>query len=135
MEGPQLAVSIYSPESLKPVNLERIEHFRQEALRYGQEVVLYGPGDPYVTADRKSLLTLNRSNGGAVYFDDGVIVAKWSNADLADADLAAVLDEDPDVVILRHRIREQLYVSIMIAGALVLLVLMRVLCKAFIRIK
>ena len=135
MEGPLLAVSIYSPESLKPVNLERIEHFRQEALRYGQEVVLYGPGDPYVTADRKSLLTLNRSNGGAVYFDDGVIVAKWSNADLADADLAAVVDEDPDVVILRHRIREQLYVSIMIAGALVLLVLMRVLCKAFIRIK
>ena len=135
MEGPLLAVSIYSPESLKPVNLERIEHFRQEALRYGQEVVLYGPGDPYVTADRKSLLTLNRSNGGAVYFDDGVIVAKWSNTDLADADLAAVLDEDPDVVILRHRIREQLYVSIMIAGALVLLVLMRVLCKAFIRIK
>ena len=135
MEGPLLAVSIYSPESLQPVNQERIEHFEQEALRCGQEVVVYGPGDPYVTADRKSLLTLNRSNGGAVYFHDGVISAKWSNLELADADLAAVLDEDPDVLILRHRIREQLYVSIMIAGALVLLVLMRVLCKAFIRIK
>ena len=132
MEGPLLAVTIYSPERLKPVNLERIEHFKQEALRYGQDVVMYGPGDSYVTADRKSLLTLNRSNGGAVYFHDGVIVAKWSNVELADADLGAVLDEDPDVVILRHRIREQLYVSIMIAGALVLLILMRVLCKLFI---
>jgi len=134
MEGPLLAVTIYDPEKLEPEQLERIERFKQEALLRGHEVVVYGPTDDYEVADRKSLMTLNRSNGGAVYFNDGVIVAKWSNRELADIDLGAVLDEDPDVVILRHRIREQIYVSILIVGALVLLVIMRVICKSFIKV-
>ena len=135
MQGPVLAVTVYDPETLDAVKMERIERFRKNALLHGHEVVMYGPGGDYVTADRKSLMTLNRSNGGAVYFNDGAIVAKWANVELDDADLDAVLDEDPDVVILRHRIREQLYVSILIAGALVLMVLMRILCKAFIKLR
>jgi len=133
MQGPVLAVTVYSPEALTRENLDRIDQFRKAALLQGHEVVLYGPTDEYVTADRKSLMTLNRSNGGAVYFNDGTIVAKWANVELPDADLAAVLEEDPDVVILGHRIHEQLYVSILIAGALVLMALMRILCKAFIK--
>ena len=98
-------------------------------------MVVYGPSGDYVTADRKSLMTLNRSNGGAVYFNDGTIVAKWSNLELPEVDLPSVLDEDPDVLILRHRIREQLYVSILIIGALVLMAFMRILCKSFIIVK
>ena len=47
--------------------------------------------------------------------------------------LEAVLEEDPDVLILQHRIREQLYASIFLAGVLVLVVLMRVLCKLLIK--
>ena len=133
MQGPVLAVTVYSPEALTRENLDRIDQFRKAALLQGHEVIMYGPTDEYVTADRKSLMTLNRSNGGAVYFNDGTIVAKWANVELPDADLSAVLEEDPDVVILRHRIREQLYASILIAGALVLMALMRILCKAFIK--
>ena len=108
MEGPVLAVTIYNPEALDAGQLERIEHFKQAAALRGQEVVVYGPSGDYVTADRKSLMTLNRSNGGAVYFNDATIVAKWANLELPEVDLAAVLDEDPDVLILRHRIREHL---------------------------
>jgi len=135
MEGPVLAVTIYNPEALDAGQLERIEHFKQTAALRGQEVVVYGPSGDYVTADRKSLMTLNRSNGGAVYFNDATIVAKWANLELPEVDLAAVLDEDPDVLILRHRIREQLYVSILIAGALVLMAFMRIICKSFIIVK
>ena len=135
MEGPVLAVTIYNPEALDAGQLERIEHFKQAAALRGQEVVVYGPSGDYVTADRKSLMTLNRSNGGAVYFNDATIVAKWANLELPEVDLAAVLDEDPDVLILRHRIREQLYVSILIAGALVLMAFMRIICKSFIIVK
>ena len=80
-------------------------------------------------------MTLNRSNGGAVYFNDGMIVAKWANLDLDEADPGAVLAEDPDVLVLRNRIREQVYFSVLIAGALVLLVLFRVLCKLLVRNK
>ena len=133
MEGPVLAVSVHHPDALSDVNKERIEHFCQEAGLLGREVVRYGPTEDYETADWKSLLTLNRSNGGAVYFNDGVVVAKWANSELPQVDLASVLQEDPDVLILKHRIREQLYVSILIAGVLVMLVLLRVLCKLLIR--
>ena len=135
MEGPVLAVTVYSPEALHEEQLARMEQFRNAARLQGHEVMVYGPSGDYVTADRKSLMTLNRSNGGAVYFDDGTIVAKWSNLELPEVDLPAVLDEDPDVLILRHRIREQLYVSILIIGALVLMAFMRILCKSFIIVK
>jgi triosephosphate isomerase len=135
MEGPLLAVTIYNPDRLTPEMQENIEHFRKNALLHGQELVVYGPTDEYVTADRKSLMTLNRSNGGGVYFNDGTIVAKWANSELRDADLDLVMNEDPDVLILRYRIREQLYASILIAGTLLLLAMARVLCKSFIQLK
>ena len=135
MEGPVLAVTVYSPDALKPAQQARIDRFCQAAQRLGQEPVIYGPTEDYVTADRKSLMTLNRSNGGAVYFNDGMIVAKWANLELDDADLGGVLAEDPDVLVLRNRIREQVYFSILIAGALVLMVLSRVLCKLLVRNK
>ena len=135
MEGPLLAVTVYDPAGLTPERRDLIDHFRKDALLHGQELVVYGPTDEYVTADRKSLMTLNRSNGGAVYFNDGVIVAKWANSELRDADLDNVLGEDPDVIILRHRIREQLYLSILVAGTLLLLVMVRVLCKSFIHLR
>lgn len=135
MEGTVLAVSVYDPERMRPENWDRIATFRKAALLAGQEITVYGPSDEFVTADRKSLMTLNRSNGGASYFHDGMIVAKWSNLELPGVDLKEVLDEDPDVLVLRHRIREQLYISILLAGALVLMVLMRVLCKSFIELR
>ena len=135
MEGPVLAVTIYDPEALDADDQQRINVFRNEALLEGQEVVVYGPTEDYVTADRKSLMTLNRSNGGAVYFNDATIVRKWANRELPQARLAEVLAEDSDVLILRHRIREQLYVSILIVGALVLMTIMRVVCKSFIKVK
>jgi triosephosphate isomerase len=135
MEGPVLAVTIYDPEALDADDRQRINAFRNEALLEGQEVVVYGPTEDYVTADRKSLMTLNRSNGGAVYFNDATIVRKWANRELPQARLAEVLAEDSDVLILRHRIREQLYVSILIVGALVLMTIMRVVCKSFIKVK
>lgn len=135
MEGPLLAVTVYDPACLSAEDRDRIDFFRKEAQLHGQELVEYGPTDEYVLADRKSLMTLNRSNGGAVYFNDGVIVSKWANSELRDADLDAVLGEDPDVLILRHRIREQLYASILIAGTLLLVAMVRILCKSFIRLK
>ena len=61
-----------------------------------------------------------------------MIVAKWANSELRDADLDAVLGEDPDVLILKYRIREQIYASILVAGTLLLLVMVRILCKSFI---
>lgn len=135
MQGPVFAVTVYNPAALRPQQQARIDRFCQAVRKQGLEPVVYGPTENYETADRKSLMTLNRSNGGAVYFNDGMIVAKWANLDLDEADPGAVLAKDPDVLVLRNRIREQVYFSVLIAGALVLLVLFRVLCKLLVRNK
>jgi triosephosphate isomerase len=135
MQGPVLAVTVYNPDALRPEQQARIDRFCQAVRQQGLEPVVYGPTEAFETADRKSLMTLNRSNGGAVYFYDGMIAAKWANLELDDADPGSVLAEDPDVLVLRNRIREQVYFSILIAGTLVLLVLSRVLCKLLVRNK
>ena len=37
-------------------------------------------------SDYKTLLTLNRSNGGAVWFSDGYLIRKWARRALPDED-------------------------------------------------
>ena len=91
MQGPVFAVTVYNPAALRPQQQARIDRFCQAVRKQGLEPVVYGPTENYETADRKSLMTLNRSNGGAVYFNDGMIVAKWANLDLDEADPGAVL--------------------------------------------
>ena len=47
------------------------------------------------TADYKTLVTLNRSNGGATYINDGIIIRKWSKKSLpVTEELAKISDED-----------------------------------------
>ena len=133
MEGPVLAVTVHHPDALKPAQQTRIEHFCLKAGLQGQDVVQYGPSGDYSPADWKSLLTLNRSNGGAVYFNDGMVIAKWANSELPGVDLATVLAEDPDVLVLQQRMREQRYITALVVGVLVLLVLLRVLCRLLIK--
>ena len=46
--------------------------------------------------DYKTLITLNRSNGGATYLEDGYIIRKWAERTLpAPEELAMISDEDP----------------------------------------
>lgn len=51
---------------------------------------------PVYQCDYKTLITLNRSNGGATYINDGFIIRKWAKRALPDLeDLATLSDEDP----------------------------------------
>ncbi len=43
------------------------------------------PEDLYMS-DYKTLLTMNRSNGGATYFENGILVRKWSSRNLPQED-------------------------------------------------
>ena len=109
MEGDLLAVSVYAPEKLGPQEWERIENLMRNAAGLGytplvlaastpeaMEETVSSPGILSATyfADRKKLLTLNRSNGGAAYIQDGLIVTKWGIRRLPDeqklAELASI---------------------------------------------
>ena len=53
------------------------------------------PQDVYY-ADYKPLITLNRANGGATYFNDGELISKWSPRDVpVGEDLKWILDREP----------------------------------------
>ena len=49
---------------------------------------------PVYFADYKTLITMNRDNGGATYFDRGELVAKWGVRDFP-KDLVEDLAADP----------------------------------------
>ncbi len=87
-----LISSVYAPGKLSERKWQKIATLMQEASEagftplvltasYPEEIAeLAGPELLQYTyfADRKELLTLNRSNGGATFIADGQIVAKWS---------------------------------------------------------
>lgn len=57
---------------------------------------LDGLNAPIYHCDYKTLITLNRSNGGATYMNDGVIIRKWAKKALPDLDdLTMLFDENP----------------------------------------
>lgn len=95
-----IAISVYDPEKLPSERWENIAGLVPAAYDAGYyPVVLVScgsneleeilsamlPEEDAVTvlrssysADRKTLMTLNRSNGGATYFHDGYLIRKWS---------------------------------------------------------
>lgn len=78
--------------------------------------------DPYF-ADYKTLITLNRSNGGGSYFYNGELIDKWASA-YAPEDFDAVFATDPVDLssrkIIRRRIRAQGFLLYMFAVLILL---------------
>ncbi len=108
MEGDLMVVSVYDPGKLRPQQWEKIENLMRNAAGLGYtpmvlaaatpeswEETVSSPGILSATyfADRKKLLTLNRSNGGASYIQDGLIVKKWDNRRLPGEDTLVELAE------------------------------------------
>jgi len=58
--------------------------------------------------DYKTLLTLNRSNGGVVFLHSGTVILKWSWRGLPIDRVDSVLEEDPELLSARAGIFEQL---------------------------
>ncbi|MDO9680229.1 MAG: DoxX family protein [Bacteroidales bacterium] len=79
--------------------------------------------------DFKTLLTFNRSNGGVVYFYDGIITKKWSSAGMPYKDIDSILNEDPELLAAKTRIREQLSAEIAAVIILLMIVIMRYVCR------
>ena len=94
LSGKVMVVSIYNPEKLSDRRWNRVSSFVRSAEGEGFLTLVLAAStpeslgnivkDPFVLshcyfADRKKLLTLNRSNAGVVFIDDARIVSKWSS--------------------------------------------------------
>ena len=97
--GRVLVVSIYK-DNLSEKKLQEIEHLLNEVKNYGFQPLLLSASldsdSPYhFFCDYKTLITLNRSSGGATYIDKGQIIRKWSKRTLpTPEELATISNED-----------------------------------------
>ena len=125
--GKVMVFSVYDPED---ADWDRIRTQAAEARVCGATpLILAVPGedtpeDVYL-ADYKPLITLNRANGGATYFNDGELIAKWSPRDVPGAEeLKGLLDREPVVAstdfIVGRRIRAQGFALYLLALLLLL---------------
>ena len=101
LDGKSLVISIYNTD-IKPKDRNKVQKFIEAAISEGFKPIVLASDhiDPFIgagvfTADYKTLLTLNRSNGGATYINDGIIIRKWAKKSLPDAEeLAMIYNED-----------------------------------------
>ena len=98
--GPVLVVSAYDYDKLGEKSHERIREAMDAAALSGVPVFMVVSGDipeeASFSADRRTLMTLNRSNGGATLFRDGHLIAKWPVIKLPTAEtLSEILSNDP----------------------------------------
>lgn len=107
-DGSVMIFSAFRPEKLDPVwwdeaavLLEILEHhsIRPIVLVAGTPESLPVPEslrEFVYTADFKTLVTLNRSNGGLTYLYDGSVIKKWPRRNPPDEmDFAVLMSEDP----------------------------------------
>lgn len=84
LQGDVALVSVYHPEDMDDKDIARIAQFSSSAFNEGYSVYVLSsslldiPGVECFIADYKSLVTLNRSNGGATLLSGGVIADKTS---------------------------------------------------------
>ena len=125
--GKVMVFSVYDPED---ADWDRIRTQAAEARVCGATpLILAVPGedtpeDVYL-ADYKPLITLNRANGGATYFNDGELISKWSPRDVPEGEeLRSLLDREPVVAstdfIVGRRIRAQGFALYLLALLLLL---------------
>jgi len=104
-----IVVSVYNPDENV---LRKTAQYCDTLSTAGIETLVLVSGDPdeilskepslgpnIYLADRRTLMTLNRSNGGATYVSSGQIVTKWAAAFKPDTqELAATFNESPTIV-------------------------------------
>lgn len=99
-KGRVMVVNIYK-DKLSEKEVGRISSFLADAASAGFRPLLLSASakidSPYAfNCDYKTLVTLNRSNGGATYMEDGYIIRKWAKRKLpAPEELATLSEEDP----------------------------------------
>ena len=95
--GRVLVISIYNPNISKH-KTERINKLMSDSRKAGIRPLLLVAGTPdskwredAFYADYKTLMALNRSNGGATYFNEGYLIQKWAAVETPDFNGLTVL--------------------------------------------
>ncbi len=110
-EGPVMLISAYDPD-LSARSWRKIEKFMATAEKAGYRTILLTTSadqipeslaDRTYISDYKTLISLNRSNGGATFFHDGELIRKWARAGYPDqAEMNDIISSDTTEVSIAH---------------------------------
>lgn len=126
-EGRVMVFSVYDVPGYN--DLEKAERFLRDAEAAGFTALAVAreplPGIETYTSDYKKIITLNRSNGGATYIDDGEIICKWPSGRLPDEeDLLNAASRNPlEQLVERSSRRRIVFQGIVLYSLAVLLIL------------
>lgn len=147
-EGPYFISVVYDGEKTDDGMIMRTVGFgRMAGEIYGiPHIVLSSAGEeitmeimsvssPYTavyTSDFKSLVTLNRSNGGLVYVNDGEIINKWPYRSIPDEEqLGEYLEKDSKVEAVKSEIMDNLFWEMLCFITAFLLLIGNVILKRY----
>lgn len=105
-EGKVMVISIYNPKRLSEGKWEKILSFADAAREEGfRAIILSAEPDEKLEnvyySDYKTLITLNRSNGGITYFNDGHLIRKWSANSLPEREeLKEIAETDKNAIMI-----------------------------------
>ena len=116
LSGKVMVISAYDPGRLSAGRLSSLEDFAVTASEKGYSVLYLVSGVPETVdvgspalasctyfADRRDLMTLNRSNGGVTFLSGGLITAKWSGRALPSGEeLDKLSGRDPVEYMMRR---------------------------------
>ena len=108
-EGKVMVVSVYDT-GISERRWNEIMDFTNDAEAAGFKSIILVSGqapqdlslDNVYTADRKTLLAMNRSNGGVTYFSDGYLIRKWARRSAPDFDGLLELNSDDETEIITY---------------------------------
>ncbi len=111
-KGKVMIISIYETD-FTAEEWDTIEDLVQNAKKCGINALLLATGTDDIpenlqkityTSDYKTLVSLNRSNGGVTYFRNGILIKKWANRSLPDiATIKEVATDDPTETAIDHQ--------------------------------
>lgn len=99
-EGKVMVISVYDPD-IRQSRWEDIEAFAAEAETAGFRTLILAAdkgeesSENTYKSDYKTLITLNRSNGGVTYISDGYIIRKWARRAAPDKEELLSLQAEP----------------------------------------
>lgn len=99
-EGKVMVISVYDPD-IRQSRWEDIEAFAAEAETAGFRTLILAAdkgeesSENTYKSDYKTLITLNRSNGGVTYISDGYIIRKWAGRAAPDKEELLSLQAEP----------------------------------------
>ena len=140
-EGPMFLLSVYDYKKIDAPLVDKIKALYGAATANGARFyILSGnspedlsagfaeSGLPVLFTDYKSTLSLNRSNGGLTYLNDGAVIKKWSRHKYP-SDIAAVIGEDSEIMAAGESTKELLFVEITLVAIFLLVLISRFVSK------